>query len=200
MRTISSLSRVLMWIAFGITTLIQVAAMYGISANNEQAVKLDQTDAVYDLTPFILAVVLMAIGVILFTVLKKHRVIGLCISAVASVAFIFIALDLANEFGVHIGSSGEDVGLSSWDVVYRHMSPVLVTAFMLVSWFFARSADKVDALAAAAWGKSSYDLSGTPIFADTRSTIGIDDTPAQIINRPLLTKKERRKRKKNGDL
>ncbi len=176
MRTTAAVTRVLMWVFFAFSLLMQGMSIFAIEfVNNQRARELNMPKSVYNVAPLLIFTLLLIAAVVLFTVLKKHRYIGMILAAVTAIAFVVIALDLGRVFASQIGSGGQDVGLNTWDMVYRHMSPVLVAVFMLPTWLFGRAADRADE-AAAITGGSHFDLSGDALFSDDRK--GRADTSA----------------------
>ena len=165
MEVASVVSKIAMWTALVITGAFQVLAILGISMNNQQAIALNKPEKQYNLTFLVLCVVLFVLAVVLFTVLKKRRYIGVIIAVVAAFVLVGVALDLGRVFAVSIQATGEQ-GLSTWRMIWRHMSPVLITAFMICAWLFGRAADKKREAAALAAGPGKYHFDDKILFAD----------------------------------
>ena len=75
--------------------------------------------------PLILATAGLAAAVALFSFLPRRlRFIGLILMGIVAVVFIPLALDLSRQFPPYVSSGGEDRGLTTWSMIYRHMLPV----------------------------------------------------------------------------
>ena len=144
MRAVSFICKFLMWGFLGFYLIIQALTVYSLTANNLNAIKAEQPDKVYGATPLIAAAVIMLAAVILFTVFRRHRYIGTAVAVVAAALMLVIALDLGRAFPSSIGAGGNDVGLSTWKLVWRHMGIAVIPLFMLCAWLSERSADKAD--------------------------------------------------------
>ena len=193
MQTVSTISKVLMWISLVFTALIQGMVIFAIQSNNTDAVLAGQTDKLYNLVPLICASMLLLAGVILFAVLRKRRYIGVILAAVAAVVFVVVAFDIRNTFTTQIGATGETVGITAWRMIYRHISPVMVAVFMLIAWLCGRAADKAAAEAYLARGKTGYDLSGGPLFADEGILPTEVEKPAHRLKRSLRARQADKK-------
>ncbi|MBR2337895.1 MAG: hypothetical protein IKA63_00325 [Clostridia bacterium] len=134
MDTIASISRVLAWVTLVITTAFQCLAMYGIYTGNSE----------FSIFPMAVATVLMAVSVILFFALRQGKTVPFLMAVGAAVLFIVVAVMIKNEFTVHMGADGTDMGITSWRMVYRHLSPVLVPVFLLAPWVVYRVDRKVE--------------------------------------------------------
>lgn len=170
MEVASVISKIAMWVALVVTGAFQVLAIFGISMNNQQAVAIDKPEKQYNLTFLVLCIVLFVLAVILFTVMKKHRYIGVIVAVVAAFMMIGVALDLGRVFTVSIQATGEQ-GLTTWRMVWRHMSPVLVTVCMISAWLFGRVVDKRREAAALAAGPSQYHFDDKILFSDEEKPV-----------------------------
>ena len=171
MRAGAVFSKTLMWIVLVLCTGIQALAIIGIGSNNARAREAEQLDKVYTLWPLIALVVLLWAAVLLFTIWKKRAYIGLIVAGIAGIAAIVLAFDLMRAFPAQISTTG-DVGLSTWKMVYRHMSPILISLLMVPAFICDRIATKQEQARLVASGKARFDLSGAPIFSDG-STLGL---------------------------
>ena len=169
MRTVSKIFRILMWIAVVFYAALQGLAAYGLSLNNANAIAADNKDKVYNILPLMCMALIMVAAVVLFTVLKKKRYIGLCFAIIAAIGMLVVGLDMGRKFPVTVSSTDVDVGLSIGKMIWRHYGIAIVPVFMLVAWLFERSADKSDELYRAMHFKSGYDLSGNAIFSDNEA-------------------------------
>ena len=165
MRAGSFICKLLMWCSIVFYTMIQALTVFGLTSNNLKAVKAGQLDSVYGIGPLVTATLMMLIAVILFTIIKKRKFIGIVIAAVAAALMLVVALDLGRTFSSSIGTGGIDVGLSTWKLVWRHIGMAIIPALMLFAWLFQRCADKADEQFMK--DKKGYDLSGQAIFTDT---------------------------------
>ncbi len=169
MRVASTVSKVFMWITAVLAALFQCMAMWGIHINNTGFVDLGKPEKQYNLLPLMIATAAMLIAVLLFSFLPRRvRFIGVILMGVTALVFIPLALDLGRQFPVHISSGGDDRGLDTWNVLYRHMLPVVTAVLMLVAWLCDRAIYKQDQLRLQEEAKKGhYDLSGGPLFSDT---------------------------------
>lgn len=166
-RTVSTICKVLMWLAFAFSAIWQVMTLYSLHSGNQQAIAAGQEQYVFNIWPLAIACVLIVAGLVLFILLKKQRYIGLLIAIAAAVIFLLVALELGRAFPLQIGTGGVDRGLSPWKIAYRHCSMLLVPVFMVPAWLCERAADKADERRRAKEAGSYHiDLSGAPLFAD----------------------------------
>lgn len=199
MRTGASVSRWLMWIVTVICVFFQALALIGIIYHNNLAASLDKADQQYNFVPLLIASVVMMGTVFLYQFCKKLRIVSLIVSAGVSVAMVLIALDMKEVFHLQFLTSGQEVGLTTWDMIYRHMSPVLITAAMIASFIFERHVDKLLEVEAVKKGAYSYALDGKSIFADSESTITGVVIPNEDSDGRPLTQKERRRLRKEAE-
>ena len=194
MRIAALICKILMWITFAVTGFFQSLALIGILIRNRDAGAQGLADKIYNPFFFILAIALAAAGVILFACLKKKKYIGLSASAVSSLLFVIVAFDMSRKFAEQAIAGGFR-GLTMTDAVLRHMSPVLITLFMLLAWLFERQWKKDESLAAMFSSKQShFDLGGETLFSD-----GKDGTEQMLIDGRPMTQKERRKMKREEE-
>jgi len=172
-RSWSTFCKVCMWVVLVICTFFQALVLLGIGQSNSAAVAAGQPDAVYNLWPIAVMTAALWAAVLLFIFLKKAPAVGLALALAAGVLTVIVAMDLMNTFTVHISSTGEDVGLSTAKVVYRHLSPLLIPLLMLPAFFLDMAARKQEKARLEAEGGPRFDLSGAPLFRDGESTLGI---------------------------
>ena len=99
MRIASTITRVLMWVALVVYSVMQFLAAYGIVVeNNLRAVEQEMPEKVYNVVPLVVITLLMILAVILFTVWKKRPYIGLALSAVAGIALLVTTLSMSRAF------------------------------------------------------------------------------------------------------
>ncbi len=172
MRGAAGIFRILFWIVLVLVVAIQIVTMVSIQMNNANAVEAGQHDKVLSIVPLAAATVLMVAGAVLFEAVSKRRYIGLILCAVAGVVFFLYAFSIRDAFPVRVGSWGQDAGVSTARMIWRHMSPVLVPVLMLGAWLSERSAAKRQPIS----DKTGFDLSGGPLFRDE----GRSHTKAEI--------------------
>jgi len=162
MRITKKLCRILMWIVFIWTLLAQVLAIIGISTYTPE----------FNTIEIILSLALLIIGMLLFTILKKKRIIGLCVAIVSLVFCVIAAIKISDTFiperfaenvGEHVALTPN---LSNWDLVFRHLTNFVVVALMGILWKWERDAQLQAKREAAGEYVSQYDLSGDAIFSD----------------------------------
>ena len=119
MRTFVSVCRVLVWILLVLTTLIQIGAILSISLG----------ERLVNPTLLTIATALMAVSVIVFFALRRGKLFPLLTAAVAALLFIIAALELKDTLAVVVTERGP-AGVSLWDAMYRHMSPILIPMLM----------------------------------------------------------------------
>ncbi len=148
MPTRSRVCYVLLWILYPIVLFFQFSAVYG-TLTGTAANSLEIRPAINAMTFLTL---FFFITVMAFLVLprlyKGKRAAYLCalvtmvITAVLSVLFVPIALKLYDYFGGTYVTGGGDAGLSLWDVIYRHMSPILFPLLMIPIWLDLRDEER----------------------------------------------------------
>ncbi len=176
MRGAAGIFRILFWIVLVLVAGVQIITMISIQMNNANAVEAGQYDEVLSIVPLVAATVLMAAGAVLFEAVSKRRYIGLLLCAVAGVVFFVYAFSIRDAYPVRVGSWGQDVGVSTARMIWRHMSPILVPILMLGAWLSERSAARRQPLS----DKPGFDLSGGPLFRDE----GRSHTKADIAEPP----------------
>ena len=142
MRTLSTISKTLMWISLVIYLLFQTLAIISLMDNNAHAISSEQPDKVYDPVPLLIGTVLMLLAVIMFTIMKRRRYIGVILAVISALVMLVVALDLGRTFPVVIGTDGMDKGLSTWKLIWRHIGIAVVPIFMLFGWLAERKADR----------------------------------------------------------
>ena len=155
MRTASTVAKVIMWIAVVFYVLLQLAAIVSIQlGNNTTVIEQGRPEEVYNIVPLLVTTVAMLAAVILFTVWKKRRYIGVLIALAAGVAIVVIAFDLGREFPVRVSGYDTDLGM------------VLVPLAMIPAWLCERAYMKSAEFQISLSREPSYDLSGAAIFVD----------------------------------
>lgn len=138
MRIASTITRVLMWVALVVYSVMQFLAAYGIVVeNNLRAVEQEMPEKVYNVVPLVVITLLMILAVILFTVWKKRPYIGLALSAIAGIAILVTTLSMSRAFPLTTNAYGE-YGLSLQKLVLCHYGFLIVPVLMLMTWGFRR--------------------------------------------------------------
>ncbi len=163
-------------------------ALIGITSSNADLVKAGQADKAYNVIPLAIASVMMLAAPILFAIFKRRRYIGIIMGIVAAAVMLMVALDLGRAFPVHIASSGDNTGLSTAKLIWRHIGIAIVPLFMAVAWLAERAADKAAELANK--DKHGFDLSGDPLFKDLEGGIG-EPQEARRLKRSLRKRMEK---------
>ena len=97
MRTLSFVSKFLMWALLMVYSVFQVLAVFGIMGSNADIIKAGQGGRTVSPIPLIAATILMLAAVILFAALAKRKYIGLIVSVVASAVMLMVALELGRQ-------------------------------------------------------------------------------------------------------
>ena len=163
MRTAATVCKTILWIVLVFVFAVQALTIGSLSLNNLNVIEAEQTDKVFSLVPIGIAVGLLIVGTILFLAYQKRRYLGLIFCAAAGVMFFIIAFQIRDAFPVWMGSDGRDMGVTTARMIWRHMTPVLVPLVMLAYWLIERSVLRMEPPLPE---KSSFDLSGAPLFHD----------------------------------
>ena len=134
-----------MWLLYPVVLFFLVAAIYGtLSGTAADSLEIRPTVNLMTILTCVFFLFVTAF-LILPLLYKKKRAAYLCalvsliISALLALLFIPIALQLYNYFGGTYITSGGEVGISLWDTIYRHMSPLLFPLLMIpVTWICVR--------------------------------------------------------------
>ncbi len=147
MPTRSRVCYVLLWILYPIVLFFQFSAVYGtLTGTAANSLEIRPTINLMMLLTLFFFVTITAF-LLLPRLYRGKRAAYVCalvtmiITAVLSVLFVPIALKLYNYFGGTYVTTGGDVGLSLWDVIYRHMSPILFPLLMIPIWLDLREAE-----------------------------------------------------------
>ncbi len=127
MQLITKLCRFFAWLTLIITSAVQVLAIVGIALN----------DSAGKLSPWYLAsaTFVMLAAVILFFALRRGKIFPLILSALAGIAFVVLALIMMQVYPVVESIMGGTTGLSLWDAILRHMTPLLIPIFLFPLWW-----------------------------------------------------------------
>jgi len=181
-RTLSTVSKVFMWMFMVVYFGFQSLAVLGIMSSNASAGEGGKT---FSPVPLIVATLLMLAAVILFTVLPKRKWIGVIISVVAAGVMLMVALELGRMFPPSVSTTGT-VGLTTWKLIWRHIGISMVAVFMIVACLADRQLEKEYY---ASRQKSGYNLSGDPLFK------GLDDPEEMPVKMKRSIKDRIRKQK-----
>ena len=164
MHNTTTFCRISLWIVLALVFAVQIMTIVSMQWNNINAIEGEAYDKVLSIVPLVVALLMMLGGAVLFEVFPKRRDSGLILCAVAGIIFFIYAFSIRDAYPVHIGSDGEDKGITTARMVWRHMSPILVPILMLVIWLLERStAGRTPAK------ETHFDLSGGPLFKDEDS-------------------------------
>lgn len=193
MRALSNVFKTLMWVIMVIYLFFQALAVYGLVQNNADAVQNGMTEKIINYVPLICAAVMMLLAVILFTVFKKHRYIGLVVAIIAAGVMLVVALSLQRAFPVYVSSSGKDTGLTTAKLFINHIGIALVPIFMIPAWLFERIAIKSEEMAKAMAENSGYHFSDEAIFTDVDNSGRPTEKPVSVhrMKRSLRNKKNK---------
>lgn len=146
MTTAARISRILSLVWLGLTVAIQSLVMYGLSHGINEI----------NVLPVLGATVAMAAGVICFFALPKGKGWAWLVVMAAIVVFVIEALYLKEEFPKHINSHGAIVGLTTWRLIWRHLSPVPMPFLMIPYWVDYCRRRREEKAAASAAAPDSY--------------------------------------------
>lgn len=193
MRTLSNIFKAMMWVILVIYLFFQALAVYGLMQNNADAIQNNMTEMIVNYVPLICAAVMMLLAVILFTVFKKHRYIGLIVAVIAAGVMLVVALSLRRAFPVYVSSSGKDTGLTIAKLFINHIGIALVPILMIPAWLFERIAIKNEDMAKAISENSGYHFSDDAIFTDVDNSGKPTEksVPAHRMKRSLRNKKNK---------
>ena len=148
--------RILMWVTLAWTLVAQIVAMIGIKTYSP----------FFNITEMILSLAGLAMGVLLFTVLKNKRLIGLIVATVSLIFCVIAAVKISDTFTVGIALAGGEFGIAGWDLVLRHLTNFAVVICMGIVYLIERfQKQQAERIAAGAY-VSRYDLSGESLFSD----------------------------------
>ncbi len=156
MRITLRICRILMWVAFIWTLLAQIVAMIGIKTYS----------AFFNISEMIISLVVLTVGMLLFTVLKNKRLIGLIIATVSLVFCVIAAVKISETFVTGIDVAGGEFGISGFKLVFRHLTNFIVWICMIIIWLIERfKRQQAERIASGAY-TGHYDLSGETLFSD----------------------------------
>ncbi len=147
MQTRSTICRWAMWILYPIVLFFQFSAIYGtLTGTAANSLEIRPTVNLMMIVTFLFFLTVTAFLIVPLLYKNKRAaylvaLVTLIVAAVLSVLFVPIALKLHDYFGgTHVTTGGE-IGLSVWDVIYRHMSPLLFPALMIPVFLDLREAE-----------------------------------------------------------
>lgn len=128
MKKLTGLWMALMWIALVPIFFMQVLAAIGIAQGGKMSCFL-----------LVAAAVVLVAAAILFCALREKKGIAMIVAAVAAVLFIVVAITIYNTYELNLKVQAVGSGLTAGKFVVRHVSPLLVTLFMLFYWICWRA-------------------------------------------------------------
>lgn len=134
MQTASRIWNTLAWIALIFSLFMQTLVAFGIATGG--------TD--FSIVPIVVSSVLLLVATIVTTALPKKKGIPLIAAGVAGMLFIITAILVSKEFPILIHEVDMGRGITPWQFVYRHLSPLLVPLFLLGYWICWRTQQVID--------------------------------------------------------
>lgn len=181
-----------MWLLYPVVLFFQVAAIYGtLSGTAADSLEIRPTVNLMTILTCVFFLFVTAF-LILPLLYKKKRAAYLCalvsliISALLALLFIPIALQLYNYFGGTYITSGGEVGISLWDTIYRHMSPLLFPLLMIPVFLDLRQAERER--------QAAEEKEDVPSILGGLSDFRLSKLPADQ-NRPMREKRSVRQRR-----
>jgi hypothetical protein len=172
--------KALMWVFFSISGLFTALAILSIHINKSYDV--------YDPMLLTVSAGLMLVAVLVYTVLPRGKVIPLAAAWVASVMLVIAVVGLGKAFPENADLFRE-VGLTSWELVWRHYSMLLAPIFMTGSFLCGIARRREEKELSEKDYRGVYDLSGDALFSDS------DEIVPQKKKRSVIAR-ERKEQKK----
>ena len=138
-------------------------------------------------TGMIATMVLLTLGVLSYTLFKKHRWIAAVLFTLALIPCIINAVELHEAFPTGISSTGKNAGITGVDLAFKYLTATYAWPFVIAGWLFSRSKYKAEREAEGKDYKGQFDLSGDPIFSDR---IPEDDHPQKRSVRARMKKEQ----------
>ncbi len=184
MRVFYKIAHWLIGLLLAISTMFQLLAMVGGVLAND---KNNFTETIPWLIPVWSGMLALLIAVFVLLVIKRHRypwppilLVGAVVGAVA--AFV-VAVTLRDALPDSLSITGETQGLTTWRLLYRHMSSVLVGGLMALlagaRWLFCHIERR----------NAAYDMNVSESTIGLESYAGDEESPA-----PKPRKYRRRKK------
>lgn len=180
MRTSEKFCFVLMWVFMtlsGLSTVLATASVY----SNERT-------EVYDPTLLVISTLLMLAAAIAYTVLPRGKVIPVVVAFAAAPLVVIAVVNLGKAFPENEDLFRE-VGLSSWELVYRHYSMLVVPVCLFGSFWNYRLRRRDEKERTNRSYKGIYDLSGDALFRD-------EETPPVTKKKRSVAVRERKAKQK----
>ena len=173
-------AKVCNWIAIvllAVATLFQGFALYAVCTHDEAYL----TENRWLLPLWIAALVLLPAALVVGLLLKKKERINwipLIMAGVGTLFSLLVALALHDALPsqVNLNSINQTQGLTAWRLTYRHLSSVAAGLFIMVACYLNGTASRDERIQLENdMYKEHYDLSGSPLFKDDGSTIGLNE-------------------------
>lgn len=180
MRTMEKLCAAMMWVLLTISSLFTAVATVSVYVN--------KSNSVYSPTLLLISTGLMLVAAIVYTAMPRGKVIPLVVSVLAAPLVVIATVKLGEAFPENADLFRE-VGLTAWELVYRHYSMLGVPLCMFASFMSYRVRVREEKQLAEAGYQSIYDLSGDPLFEDASS----NDTPTPKKKRSVAARERKAK-------
>ena len=196
-----AISKLLMWLA-GILLVVagffQALAMIGVTNNSENLF----TEQRWLLPMWIAFLSLLLVSFLLTAIFSTHGkwpILFAALALIGALISVFVALSLREAFPAQVAATGGTQGLTTWRLIYRHFSPVLVGVLIAAAALLQFVENRAERRRYDRGEPSHYDLSGAPLFKDS-STLDLpatEETPRKLKgSRRAAARKEA---EENGD-
>lgn len=167
MQFVTKLCRTLTWITLILTAGVQALAIIGMYLND----KAGKFNPLF----LIVATAVMILSVVLFFVLRRGKLFPLIGTAVAGIAFVVLAIIMMKVYPVVEAIDGTSTGISLWDAISRHMTPILIPVFLFPLWWQFHEDWRAE--------KNAVEEASTPSYFDIlaeSAAMRVDDDQAKM--------------------
>ena len=201
MRTVAKVCMILAVVLMVISTAFQGLALASVTIIEDTPAKVF-TENDWLIPLWMVALVLVPAGAVLTAVFKEKGAwltVPLVVTAVGTVLSLIVALTLKNGLPVSMNSIGDEVGLTTWKLLYRHLSSVFAGVLVLVSAAVHWLACREEHIRWENEGyKPVYDLSGAPMFKDSDSTLDLEQEDVIPVKSTRKLKRSLRHKQNKG--
>lgn len=164
------LAAIILWAVGALALLLTMSAQLFLPQNPQVFGDAGQG---WVMPAWIVSIVAVLAAIILCKALYKKEKEGwlpFVLSLVGAVIGLVVALHLKGLLPEIVGLQYETQGLSTWKLMWRHLTPVAAGVLIAVaSWINRAEARRIRVAAENASYKNVYDLPDEPIFHDNRS-------------------------------